>query len=59
MMVERSFALFARHAGHALAAASMARRVYAAPRSGTLPTRADVAGLCTARVLPESVFVNS
>ena len=45
MIAERSFAVLARHAGHALSAASMARAVSAAPIIGALPTLSADAGL--------------
>jgi len=41
----RSFAVFARHAGHAACAASIARRVSAAPMPGTVPICWPSAGL--------------
>src|SRR5213075_2737324 len=40
----------ARHSGNAALAASIARRVSAAPRSGMLPTTSPLAGLRTASV---------
>ena len=46
----RSFAVFARHAGHARSAASTARFASAPPMRGTVPSTAPVAGLCTAMV---------
>ena len=53
-IVLRSFAVFDRHAGHAALAASIARRVSAAPMLGTVPSSSPVAGLVTASVLPPS-----
>jgi hypothetical protein len=48
----RSFAVFARHAGKARLAASIASRVSAAPNFGTVPTMSPVAGLSTLIVAP-------
>src|SRR5574337_1262278 len=50
----RSPAVRRDHAGSASAAASIARRVSAAPMSGTSPSSAPVAGLCTSTRLPLS-----
>src|SRR5581483_2490446 len=58
-MTLRSFAVLARHAGHAASAASIARRVSAAPMSGTVPTSCPVAGLDTRKVAPLSASVQA
>jgi len=50
----RSFAVFARHAGHAALAASMARRVSAVPALGTVPSFSPVAGLVASIITPLS-----
>jgi hypothetical protein len=52
-MVARSFAVLADQEGSARAAASMARAVSPAPRSGTAATSAPVAGSVTEKVLAE------
>jgi len=46
----RSFAVFARNAGHAASAASMAWQVSAVPALGTVPSFSPVAGLLTSIV---------
>src|SRR3984957_18163142 len=51
-MTARSCAVFFAHAGSAAAAASIARRVSAAPILGTVPMRCPVAGFITSRVAP-------
>jgi len=53
-MLARSFAVFARQAGNAAFAASIARRVSAAPMLGTVPRISPVAGLLTGIDLPLS-----
>src|SRR5690606_40023042 len=50
----RSFEVFARHAGQAAWAASIARRVSAAPIRGTVPNTAAFAGFVTEIVSPWS-----
>ena len=50
----RSFAVFARQAGHAAFAASIARLVSDAPITGDVPTSLPVAGLTTGCVAPPS-----
>jgi hypothetical protein len=57
--VERSFAVRAAHSGKAVAAASMARRVSAAPRLGTVPIVSPVAGFVTAAVPPPSASIHA
>jgi hypothetical protein len=52
-------AVRARQAGQADCAASMARRVSAAPMRGTVPSRSPVAGLWTASTLPSSASVQA
>ena len=47
------------HSAKALCAASTARRVSAAPQSGTVPIGLPVAGLVTAMVLPLSACTHS
>src|SRR6202451_2960538 len=54
MMLARSLAVRARHAGRAAAAAAIARRVSAAPILGIDPSFLDVAGFVTSRVAPLS-----
>ena len=53
-IAERSFASIARQAGWARLAASIARRVSAAPSAGTSPIASPVAGFFTTIVLPLS-----
>ena len=50
----RSLAVFARHAGHAAFAASIARRVSSGPILGMVPMTAPSDGLVTSMVSPES-----
>jgi hypothetical protein len=50
----RSFAVLFRQAGQAASAASMARRVSAAPMSGTRARRSPLAGLATSKAAPLS-----
>ncbi len=52
-MAARSFAVLARQAGRAASAALMACRVSSAPTSATWASSSPVAGLVTAKVLPE------
>jgi hypothetical protein len=54
----RLFAVSARQAGQAALAASMARRVSAAPMSGTAASIAPVAGLAMLTVAPLSAAVH-
>ena len=58
-IAERSFAVFARHAGNAAFARSIARLVSAAPMFGTVPTTAPLAGLSTLIVPPPSAAIHS
>jgi hypothetical protein len=58
-MRARSLADFLRQAGQAALAASMARRVSAAPISGMVPSCSPVAGLVTASVAPLSASLHS
>ncbi len=57
-MAARSLASMALQAGSARLAASMARRVSAAPSAGTSPTTSPVAGFFTAMVLPLSASIH-
>ena len=54
MIAARSLASIPRQPGRARCAASMARRVSAAPMRGTSATTSPEAGLSTAKVAPES-----
>ena len=54
MIFARSPAVFFDHAGMAACAASMARRVSAAPITGTVPSTSPLAGLRISVVSPES-----
>ena len=58
-MSARSLAVFAAHAGNALPAAAIARRVSAAPMSGTVPSGSPVAGFITSQVAPLSAFTQA
>jgi hypothetical protein len=58
-IVERSLAVFAAQAGKAAAAASMARRVSAAPRLGTVPITSPVAGFVTSTVPRASASIHA
>ncbi len=55
----RSFAVFARQAGWAASAASIARRVSAAPQRGSSASSSPVAGFSTSNVSPESASTQS
>jgi hypothetical protein len=58
-MALRSRAVFARHAGHARSAASIARRVSLAPITGTVPMRCPLAGLWISSVAFESASAHA
>ena len=58
-MAARSLAVFARQAGRARSAASIARRVSATPTLGTVPIISPLAGSVTLIVLPSSAPIHA
>jgi hypothetical protein len=59
MIAARSLASIPRQPGSARCAASIARRVSAAPMRGTSATTSPEAGLTTAKVAPESASTHA